>query len=196
MDAIKPVSETAFRQVVARHTLHEFFDDFEKIRSLLREELIVEANRVTEPFLGFKVVAAVIDKIEIPPETEQKLWQRWAVVKDERIKEKEAEIEVERFEKVELEKLKQMMEIELDRLRKQIQVDATRTEELEKVQSTARIEAFLRLLGTMRVSGFDDATMRVLASLLTLGRSESAARQTLRRQTERRLSESDRDKPK
>jgi regulator of protease activity HflC (stomatin/prohibitin superfamily) len=216
VSAVKPISESALRQVVARHTLHEFFDNFEQARQKIRDELVVEANRITDPLLGFKIVAAAIDKIEIPKETEQKLWQRWAVVKDEHIKEKEAEIERERLltvsegeaaklereerariqaqlererqmvgidaarlEQVELQELRRRMEIELDRLQREILVEAERARSVEDARSAARTEAFLRLLGTMRVSGFDEATMRVLASLLTIGRSEMATRQLL-----------------
>lgn len=228
VSAVKPISESALRQVVSRHTLHEFFDNFEQTRMKIRDELVVEANQITDPFLGFRIIAAAIDKIEMPEETEQKLWQRWAVVKDEHIKEKEAEIERERLltisegeatrlereerariqaqlererrmveidatrlEQVELQELRRRMEIELDRLQREILVEAERARSIEDARSAARTEAFLRLLGTMRVSGFDQTTMRVLASLLTIGQSELATRRALRRlTTDRTLSES------
>jgi regulator of protease activity HflC (stomatin/prohibitin superfamily) len=226
VSAVKPISESALRQVVARHTLHEFFDDFEQTRRRLRDELIAEANQITDPLLGFRIIAAAIDKIEMPEETEQKLWQRWAVVKDEGIKQREAEIERERLrtvsegeavqvqrtelariqaelererqkvgidadrlQQIELEKIRKQVEIELDRLQREILAEAQRVEKLESAQSAARTEAFLRLLGTMRVSGFDETTMRVLASLLTIGRSEAAMRRLLRMGTYRSLTD-------
>jgi len=227
VSAVKPISEAALRQVVARHTLHEFFDNFEQTRRQLRDELIEETNRITEPLLGFRIIAAAIDKIEMPAETEQKLWQRWAVVKDEGIKGREAEIERERLlrvsegqaiqlqrtelarvqaelererqrvnidadrlQRIELEQIRQQVNIELERLQKEIEAEAQRVEKLESAQSAARTEAFLRLLGTMRVSGFDETTMRVLASLLTIGRSEVALRRLLRTGTYRSLTDS------
>lgn len=230
--AVKPISETALRQVVARHTLHEFFDNFEQTRLKIRDELIAEANQITDPFLGFKIIAAAIDKIEMPTETEQKLWQRWAVVKDEHIKEKEAaiereclltisegeaaklereerariqaqlererrmvEIEAARLEQVELQELRRKVDIELERMQREIAVEAERARSMEDARSAARTEAFLRLLGTMRVSGFDPTTMRLLASLLTLGQSELATRRALRRlTTDKTLSESSEDR--
>lgn len=228
--AVKPISETALRQVVARHTLHEFFDNFEQTRLRIRDELIAEANQITDPFLGFKIIAAAIDKIEMPEETEQKLWQRWAVIKDEHIKEKEAaierkrlltisegeaaklereerariqaqlereqrmvEIEAARLEQVELQELRRKVDIELERMQREIAVEAERARSMEDARSAARTEAFLRLLGTMRVSGFDEATMRVLAGLLTIGRSEMAARRLLQ-MTYRDLSKSEEQK--
>ncbi|MCX7838031.1 MAG: SPFH domain-containing protein [Anaerolineae bacterium] len=234
VSAVKPISESALRQVVARHTLHEFFDNFEQTRLKIRDELVSEANQITDPLLGFKVIAAAINKIEMPKETEQKLWQRWAVVKDEHIKEKEAAIERERLltisegeaarvereerariqaqlererrmvdidaarlEQVELQELRRRMEIELDRLQREILVEAERARSIEDARSAARTEAFLRLLGTMRVSGFDETTMRVLAGLLTIGRSELATRRALRRMTsDRTLPESSENRHK
>lgn len=84
-DTIQIVGRTILIQVVARHTLHEFFDDVEQARSAIQGELLQETQRRMIAITGYDVIAAVVNNIEVPPETEQKLWQRWEVVQDSTI---------------------------------------------------------------------------------------------------------------
>jgi hypothetical protein len=83
--AIQNICTTILHQVISRHTLHEFFDDVEQIRLSISAELAQEANARLNAVVAHNVVVAVINGIEIPPKTEQVLWQRWEVVQDSTI---------------------------------------------------------------------------------------------------------------
>jgi hypothetical protein len=79
---IQNICTTILHQVISCHTLHEFFDDVEQIRLSISAELAREANARLSALVAHNVVVAVINGIEIPPKTEQVLWQRWEVVQD------------------------------------------------------------------------------------------------------------------
>jgi predicted nucleotide-binding protein len=80
--AIKPLSETVLRQILARHTLDEYLNNFAQTRLELCNELVQESDSLAQPTTGFRVVAAAIGKIELPEEILKQHWQGWVAQRD------------------------------------------------------------------------------------------------------------------
>jgi len=82
--SVEAIAASALRAVVAKHSADEIFKDLDAARDRLKDELVVETNKVTEKYIGIQAILVVIDDIAVP-EAVSKTWEKWAAEQDRAI---------------------------------------------------------------------------------------------------------------
>jgi regulator of protease activity HflC (stomatin/prohibitin superfamily) len=95
---VRSVADTATRDVVGRYNLDEIVPISDPFRSIFKQLLTDQMNKVTKEKMGVTTVTVDVGKVKIPEDAERRLMSKWSADWDIRIAQSEREAMISKGE--------------------------------------------------------------------------------------------------